>query len=221
MNYIKAADEVLPMVKLSLLPKEPKFFAFFQQQADNIVKMAQQLKDMIYIWQNVKERASVLADMEADGDAITHDIMTLLHRTFVTPLDREDISALAHALDEIADLIHAAADTMYLYRVDGPTERAKELCDILLKAVTEVRESVSILDAKIQGPELLRRSVTINQIENSADMVYRAALAELFDQPRDMAYVVKWREIYKIMESAIDGCEYFANLLEGIAIKYG
>ncbi len=209
------------MVKLSLLPKEPKFFAFFQQQAQNIVKMAHQLKDMLYMWQNIKERASVLADMEQDGDAITHDIMTLLHRTFVTPLDREDISALAHSLDEIADHIHATADTLYLYRVEGPTDRAKELCDILLQAALEVESGVALLDTKINGPELLKKSVIINQIENSADIVYRRALAELFEQPHDMAYVVKWREIYKIMEAAIDGCEYFANLLEGIAVKYG
>ena len=115
------------MPKFSLFPKETKFFAFFEQEAENIVKMAQQLKDMIYIWQNVKERASVLADMEQDGDAITHDIMTLLYRSFITPLDREDISSLAHSLDDIADRIHAIADTLYLYGIEGPTDRAKEL----------------------------------------------------------------------------------------------
>ena len=138
------------MNKFSLIPKETKFFAFFQQQAENIVKMAQQLKDMIYIWQNVKERASVLADMEQDGDAITHDIMTLLHRTFITPFDREDISALAHSLDDIADRIHAVADTLYLYKIEGPTDRAKELCDIILKAVLEVEGGVSEINSRIR-----------------------------------------------------------------------
>lgn len=208
------------MAKFSLIPKETKFFAFFEQQADNIVKMAQQLKDMIYIWQNVKERASVIADMEQDGDAISHDIMKLLDRSFITPFDREDISALAHALDDVADSIHAVADMLYLYQIEGPTDRAKEMCDLILKAASEVKGGVSDINSGIQEAELLRKCMTINQIENNGDIVYRAALAELFDQPHDMAFVIKWREIYKIMESAIDGCEDVANVLEGIAIKY-
>ena len=200
------------MGKLSLFPKEKKFFAFFEQQAQNIVQMAQQLKDMIYIWENVKERAGVLADMEQEGDAITHDIMTLLHRSFITPFDSQDISSLANSLDDIADCIHAVADTLYLYGVERPNDRAKELSDIILKAVLEVQGGLS---------EILKRCVTINQIENSGDVVYHTALVELFIQPNDMASIVKWREIYKKMESAIDGCEVFADILEGIAIKYG
>jgi predicted phosphate transport protein (TIGR00153 family) len=208
------------MPKFSLIPKETKFFAYFQQQAENIVKMAQQLKDMVYIWQNVKERAVILADMEQDGDAITHDIMTLLHRTFITPLDREDLSELAYALDDIADRIHAVADTLYLYKIEGPTDRAKELSDIILQAVTEVARGISDVSQGINRPELLKRSEMINQIENSGDAVYRAALAEIFDHPQDMAFIVKWREVYKKMEATIDGCEDCADVLEGIAIKY-
>ena len=126
------------MRKLSLVPREKRFFAFFEQQAENLVKMAQQLKDMIYIWQNVRERASVLADMEQDGDAITHDIMTLLHRSFVTPFDREDISSLAYSLDDIADRIHEIADTLYLCGIESPTDRAKELCDIISKSCFDI-----------------------------------------------------------------------------------
>jgi uncharacterized protein len=220
MSHIVAARGALPMGRFSLLPKELKFFAFFEQEAENIVKMAQQLKDMFYIWQNVKERAKVLADMEQEGDAITHDIMTLLHRTFVTPLDREDIAELAHSLDIIADRIHAVADLAYLYRIEGPTDRAKELCDIVLQAVVEVKGGLSEINSNIRKTELHQRCVTINQIENYADSVYRTALVELFARTDDMASVVKWREIYQKMESTIDGCEDVANILEGIAIKY-
>jgi uncharacterized protein len=208
------------MPSFSLVPKETKFFAFFEQQADNIVKMAHQLKDMVFIWQNIKERASVLADMEQDGDAITHDIMTLLHRTFVPPLDREDITELAHALDEIANRIHAVADTLYLYNVESPTDRAREMADIILKAAQEVRVGVSEINAKMRKPELINRCISINQMENSGDIVYRKALVELFAQTSDMASIVKWREIYQKMESAVDACEAFANILEGIALKY-
>jgi uncharacterized protein Yka (UPF0111/DUF47 family) len=174
---------------------------------------------MINVWQNLKERAKILSDMEQDGDAITHNIMNLLRCSFITPIDREDISSLANSMDNIADRIHAVADTLYLYRVEGPTKRAKELCDILLIAVIEVSGGISELSSGIRHPELHQRCVTINQIENSGDLVYRTALAELFENPSDMAYIVKWREVYKKLEAAIDGCENLADILEGIAIK--
>jgi uncharacterized protein len=214
------AGGVSPVVKLTLFPKETRFFAFFEQQAENIVHMAQQLQDMINSPQNLKERASIIADMEGDGDAITHDIMKLLYRSFITPLDREDISSLANSLDNIADMIHIVADTFYLYKIEKSTDKAKELSDIILKAVMEVEGSVTEIKSTVNQPELLKRCVAINQIENSSDAVYHAALAELFAQPHDMILVVKWREIYKHMKSTLVGCEHFADVLESIAVKY-
>jgi uncharacterized protein len=208
------------MPRFSLMPKETRFYAYFEQQAENIVKMAQQLKDMIYIWQNVKERAKVIAEMEQDGDAITHDIMTLLNRSYITPIDREDIIAITHALDDIADRIHAIADTLYLYRIESPTERSKELCEIILKAAQEVKAGVLDIRVNMRQPDLLARTEAINQVENAGDKIYHAALAEVFSEPTDMAYIVKWREVYKKMEATIDGCEVFADVLEDIAIKY-
>lgn len=112
MFHIVATGGALPIRRLSLFPEEMKFFAFLEQQAENIVKMAQQLKDMVTIWQNVKERANVLSDMEQDGDAITHNMMMLLHRSFIPPIDKEDVSSLAHSLDDIADRIHEVSDTL-------------------------------------------------------------------------------------------------------------
>ncbi len=208
------------MGKFSLLPKETKFFAFFEQQAENLVKMAQQLKDMVNTWQNLKERASVLADMEQEGDAIAHDITTLLHRTFVTPLDREDISGLTQAMDVVADRIHEVADIIFLYQVEDPTDRAKELCEIILQSVLEVKSGVLEINTNIRKNELHQRCVTINQIENYGDSVYRSALVELFSHTDDMASIVKWREIYQKLESTTDACEDVANILEGIGIKY-
>jgi uncharacterized protein len=206
---------------LNLLPREKKFFAFYEQQAENIVKMAQQLKDMVYVWSNLKERASLIGEMEQEGDAISHNINRLLANTFVTPFDREDITALADSLDEIADLIHEVADSLYLYGIEKTTAKAREMSEIILLAVLEVEKGVSEITGNIRKPDLLKRCVTINQIENSGDVVFRAALAELFDKPDDIALIVKWREIYKHMETAIDRCEDFADVLEGIAIKYG
>jgi uncharacterized protein len=208
------------MANISLFPKDKKFFAYFDQQASNIVQMAQQLKDLVYIWENVKERVAVLADMEQDGDAIKHDITMLMHSSFITPIDREDISELTNAMDDVADSIHDAADALYLYSVERPGGRARELADLILQAAQEVESGVSEIKGKISQPDLLKRSMAINQIENSGDAVYRAALVELFINPKDMASVVKWREIYKKMESAIDGCEVIANVLEGFGAKY-
>jgi uncharacterized protein len=206
--------------KFSFIPKEKRFFAYFEQDADNLVKMAHQLKDMFYIWQNVKERAAIIADMENAGDAITHDLMTLLHRTFVTPLDREDITALADAMDVIADRIHEVADLAYLYGIEGPVDTAKQMCDVILQAVQEVRTGVLEVNVNIRKKELLQRCVTINQIENYGDGVFRSAMVDLFGRTTDMVSIIKWREIYEKLESTIDACEDVANILEGIALKY-
>ena len=189
------------MPKFSFFPKDVKVFAFLEQDAENTVKMAKQLKDMIYIWQNVKERAGIIADMEQEGDAITHDIMRYLYRSLITPLDREDLSLLANALDDIADRIHAVADIAYLYGITGPTDFAKQLGDIIMKAVLEVEGGISELSTNIRVPELLKRCVAIHEIENSGDIVYHAALGDLFTHQYDIFYIVKWREIYKKMES--------------------
>jgi predicted phosphate transport protein (TIGR00153 family) len=208
------------LFKLSLIPKEKKFFAFFEQGTQNAVKIAQQLKDMVYIWKNVKERVGVINDLEHQGDAITHQIFEQLHRSVITPFDREDIALLAHSLDDVTDFIHAAADAMLLYKVERPTHRAKELVDIIVQAVVEVERAVSEIHNRIGRKQLLKRCVEINRLENMGDSVYRSAMAELFDDSADFAGLIKWREIYKNMESVIDRCEDIANILEGVAIKY-
>jgi uncharacterized protein len=207
------------MVKFSFLPTEPKFSAFFEQQSGNIVKMARQLNDVLYVWQNVKERVDIISDMEQDGDAITHDIMKLLHRTFVTPFDREDIVSLTQSLDDVADLIHEVADTIVLYRIKSPTEMAKKLSDVILKAVLEVEAGVSDVQSKKGTLDLVKRCATIHQIEKSGNIVYRTALSDLFKQPDDLVFVIKWQAIYKKMEKAINVCENCADVLEGIAIE--
>lgn len=208
------------MFKLSLIPREKKFFVLFEQSAQNAVKITQQLKDMVHIWENVKERVGVITDLEHQGDAITHQIFGQLHRTMITPFDREDIALLAHSLDDVADFIHAAADAMFLYKVERPTPRAKELAEIALQAVAEVENAVSELHDRIGRNHLLKRCIEINRLENLGDSVYRSAMAELFDDSADIANLIKWREIYNHLESVIDRCEDIANILEGVSMKY-
>jgi predicted phosphate transport protein (TIGR00153 family) len=208
------------LFKLSLIPREKKFFVLFEQSAQNAVKITQQLKDMVYIWENVKERAEVITDLEHQGDAITHHIFEQLHHSVITPFDREDIALLAHSLDDLADFIHAAADAMFLYKVERPTQRAKELVEIVVQSVAEVEKAISEVHDRIGRKQLLKRCVEINRLENMANSVYRSAMAELFDDSTDIAGLIKWREIYNHMESVANRCEDIANILEGVSIKY-
>jgi predicted phosphate transport protein (TIGR00153 family) len=206
--------------RFSLFPREEKFFVLFEQSAQNVVKIAQQLRDLVGTWENVKERVKIITSLEHDGDAITHQIIAQLHRSFITPLDREDIALLAETLDDITDLIHSSADAMLLYKVDSPTDKVKELVGILVRASAEVDKGVAQIHARIDRDKLLKSSMEINRLENMGDSLYRSALAELFVDSPDFTYLIKWREIYEDIESAIDKCEDIANVLEGIALKY-
>lgn len=208
------------MFRLSLIPREKKFFALFEQSTENAVKIAQQMKDMVYIWENVKERVGIINDLEHQGDAITHQIFEQLHRSVITPFDREDIALLAHSLDDVTDFVHEAADAMLLYKIERPTNRAKELADIVVQSVAEVNRAVAEIHTRIDRKQLLDRCVEINRLENVGDSVFRSAMAELFDDSGDLAGLIKWREIYTQMESVIDRCEDIANILEGVAMKY-
>lgn len=207
-------------MKFSLMPKERRFAILFEQSAHNAVKIAQQLNDMVCTWEDVQERLGIITDLEHEGDATTHQIIAQLHRSFITPFDREDIALLAHSLDEITDFIHSSADMMVLYKVGQPTGRARELADIIVQTATEVEKAVSEIRDRIDREKLLKRCMEINRLENEGDSVYRAALAELFSDSTETAYLIKWREIYEHMENAIDSCEDVANVLEGVALKY-
>ena len=210
------------MVKFHFIPRQEKFFDLFEESAQNAVRTAQGLKGLVDNWQGIEWKVSEITELEHRGDTITHQIIAQLHRTFVTPFDREDMAMLAHTLDDITDFIHAASDAMLLYKVDYPTQRAKELADIIVQAATEVEQAMPRLRKHgAELKEILKHCVEINRLENSADRVYRSALAELFGDSTDVTHIIKWREIYEHMESATDRCEDVANVLEGVAIKHG
>ena len=208
------------MFRFPFIPREEKFFDLFEGSARNMVKAAQGLKEMVDNWNNVEGRVSEITELEHHGDIITHQIMEQLHRTFVTPFDREDIALLAHVLDDVTDFIQAAADAMLIYKVDYPSQRAKELADIIVQATAEVERAIPLLRRRAQLKQVLERCVEINRLENMADRVFRSAMAELFSDSPDMADVIKWREIYEHMESATDRCEDVADVLEGVALKH-
>jgi len=169
----------------------------------------------------VEAKAKELKELEHKGDVITHEVVARLHRTFVTPIDREDITLLVHRLDDVMDFIEAAGRTAFLYRIAQPTERAQELARIVLKMARKLNEVVPRLRRRDQFPWILKQCVEINTLENEADDVQHTALAELFEVCHlDACEVIKWREIYEHLESATDRGEDVANVLEGIVLKH-
>jgi predicted phosphate transport protein (TIGR00153 family) len=208
------------MPRFPFIPREESFFGLFEQSAQNMVKAAQGLKRMVDSGENIEARVGEITELEHQGDTITHQIIAQVHRTFVTPFDREDIALLAHTLDDVTDFIHAAADAMLIYKVKCPTPRAKELADIIVQAAAEVERAMPQLRHPAKLKQVLERCVEINRLENMADRVFRSAMGELFDDSTDIAQIIKWREIYEHMESATDRCEDVANVLEGVALKH-
>jgi len=208
------------MVKLNFMPQEHKFFDLFEESAKNISKAARSLKDMLDTWQFIDSHVAEITEMEHAGDTITHQVISMLHRTFVTPFDREDIALLAHTMDDIIDFIHASADAMFIYKIASPTQRAKELADVIVQGAAEMEKAVAGLRKKSEFKNMLDHCVEMNRLENAADRIYRAAIGELFENTSDIATVIKWREIYEHMESATDRCEDVANVLEGVALKH-
>jgi uncharacterized protein len=207
------------MVKLSIIPREPKFYELFEQGAKSMVHAALKLKELVYNWEKNEALVAEITEIEHQADMVTHQVMAHLHKTFVTPFDREDISNLAGSIDDVTDFIQAAADAMLVYKIEQPGKKAKELADIIVQATLEVQKAVNQLKNRKEVQQMLAVCVEINRLENMADRIYRAALGELFDGTVNLADVIKWREIYEHMETATDRCEDVADAIEGIALK--
>jgi predicted phosphate transport protein (TIGR00153 family) len=204
-----------------LTPRDTRFYDLFEQDTTNLLTGARALVDMFdESCTDRPTRAQEIKDFEEHGDSITHEIIKRLHRSFVTPIDREDIAVLAHTLDSVMDFVEAAARTLVLYRMDEPTPRAKELARIVLGVATRLHEVMPYLRQRKQFARILRACVDINRLENEADAVHHAAQAELFESCSNAIDVIKWRELYQHLENATDMGEDVANALEGIVLKH-
>lgn len=208
------------MPKLSFIPRQPKFYDLFEKSTANLVVAAGKLVDLFDDYTDLELKVSRLKDLEHEGDTITHEIMHNLHRTFVTPFDREDIAKLANSLDDVMDFIEAAARSCLLYRIDKPINRACELAAIILLCTHKLNEVMPLLHHRDQFDKVLEQCIEINRLENEADDVNHAALAELFDNTKDLSQIIKWREILEHMESATDRAEDVANVLEAVVLKH-
>ena len=201
-----------------LIPREEAFFELFKKAAHNMIEGSRLLKVMMEDFRSPIEQAQGIKDIEHIGDGLTHDIAFRLNRTFITPIDREDIHDLASALDDILDVTEEIADRFVLFKVTKPTPMAIKLADILYQASVAVGSGVDRLG--LAHPELKGCSMRVVSLENEADRVSRDAISALFEKETDPITVIKWKEIYENFEAGTDRCEDVANILERIAIKH-
>lgn len=206
----------------SFMPREDRFFGLMRSGAENVKKATRLLVVMMTDYKDPHARWADIKRVEELGDHIIHETMRNLHRTFVTPLDREDIAALGERIDDIVDAIEEAARYMVEYKIEAPTPQAIELAKILDRGAAVLYEAVDKL--RFRGGKLkdiLPHAVELNQLENEADQVTSKATAELFAHDTPVIMVIKWRDIYAQLELAADKMEDAANVLEGIVLKNG
>jgi uncharacterized protein len=206
------------MARLSQLfaPKEREFFDLFEEASANIVRAAELLERLLDQWPDQGELGRDVVVCEHEGDRITHDIIQRLNSTFVTPIDREDIFALASGMDDIVDYIEEVSDFLGLYRIEAPMEQAQQLASILREATTQIAGAVPRLRT---FRDIGHYTVEIHRLENEGDRVVRQSLASLFERGIDPMLVIRWKDIFERLEDAIDACEHTANVLQGIVIK--
>jgi predicted phosphate transport protein (TIGR00153 family) len=202
-----------------LFPSKIDFFEMFDRSLENLSRAANVLVDTFNNFEHFEKKAKAIYEYEQEGDMITHEIMKELNKTFLTPIDREDIHALASRVDDVLDLIWAAVDRMVVYRIDKPTpevisiaEDLQMTTDILKKALRELRTK--------QYTRVQEHCIEINRLENRIDRKYRDALGKLLNDNHDPVYIIKWKDIYQLFEDASDRAEDIANILEGVVLKY-
>jgi uncharacterized protein len=206
------------MARFSLLPRDERFFEDFVGMAEELRGGARLLKQMLAVEPPDVSKADEIKDIEHICDGRTRAIIDRLNRTFVTPLDREDIHALAISLDDVMDAIDAAAAVTRLYKITRVRAGARRLTEIIVDATDRLCEALAVLEKKQGVVELCAR---VDQLEREADRVHQDAIVALFDEEHDPIVVIKWKEILDFLENATDRCEDVANLLEGVIVKNG
>jgi uncharacterized protein len=204
-------------MRLPLIPREERFFDMFVEDAANVLAGARILESFFQSYGERERIAAQLQELEHRGDQISHEIGHKLEETFVTPFDREDIHALISRLDDILDLIEEVADTCILYHITEPTEVASQQAAIIAKQCVELREALTKL-RHFRGLE--QHWIEIHRLENEGDQIVRHAIAGLFNDGDNPLDVIKWKDVYDLLERAIDACEDAANVIERIVVKH-
>jgi uncharacterized protein len=203
-----------------LLPRQTNFFDFFERHAALSVEGARELGKLVESGVRVEDVAKRIKELEHEADEITHDCMETLHKTFITPIDRNDIHRIASKLDDIIDLIDGAARQLSLFEIRELPESAREATVVLVQATEAVERAVKGLRNMRNATTILGECVRINELENQADRIKAASVARLFREERDPIVVLKWHEIYQALENVTDACEDVANVIEGIVLEH-
>ena len=199
-----------------LVPNERAYFELFEEAGRNVLHTAELLDTMLADYPDSKHLAADIKGCEHEGDRITHDIIDRLNHTFVTPIDREDILALASALDDTVDYTEEVADYLGIYRIEAPMEQAIQLASVLHAAASEIAKAIP----QLRGfRDISSHTVEINRLENEGDRITRGAMASLFDTGIDPMVVIRWKDLFERLEAAIDSTERVANIMEGVVIK--
>lgn len=202
------------------VPREEKFFDLFEEVSTHMVDAAKTLELLLSDMSRAEHHAAKIKDLEHKCDELTHRTMDMLHKTFITPLDREDIHGLISRLDDVVDLIDAVSGRIYLYDLRDITPEMRSMAETSRMATELIAKTVVTLD-KIKNPkEVLQNCIEINRLENDADRVLRTAMAKLFREETNAIEVIKKKEIYQLLESITDKCEDVANIIESIVIEY-
>jgi len=203
-----------------LLPREDDFFALFERHAALTVEGAAEFRRLVSGEHNVKALAKRVKEIEHETDVITHTCVERLHRTFITPFDRDDIHRLISRMDDVMDLIDSAAARIALYEVSPMTPAVRELAEVLLKATRALATAVAGLRDLKRPQAILDACIEVNRLENEGDEILRSAVGALFREATDPLLVMKWKEIYDALEHATDRCEDVANTIEGVVLEH-
>jgi predicted phosphate transport protein (TIGR00153 family) len=199
-----------------IIPRETKFFDLFEEMATNVTDGARVLRGILQNFDNVEAQVEKIKEIEHRGDDMTHAVITKLNQTFITPFDREDIHKLASSLDDVLDFVNAAGQRLVLYKISGATPAAAELAGLIVRQSEELTKAVSLLE---KNKHVLEHCVEINRLEDEADSVCRAAIADLFENEKDPIALIKMKELYEVLEMATDKAEDAANVLEAVVLK--
>jgi uncharacterized protein len=201
------------------MPQEGRFYDYFNEHAAAIVEGSRELADLMHNFDNLERRAYSIETIEKKADKITHQTVDLLHKTFITPLDRDAIHTLITTMDDILDLIEDVAHSIFLYDIKSVTPEAQKLADICVACADKVQAAVKLLPKTENAASLLLLCEEIDKLESDADHVMRAAMAKLFREEPNTLNIIKMKEIYELLETVTDKCEDVANILEGIVVE--
>jgi predicted phosphate transport protein (TIGR00153 family) len=203
-------------VALRLTPQKREFFSLFTQASANSRDIARVLVDLLDDWPESREKLRDIRELEHEGDRLTHEVINLLNRTFVTPFDRDDMYRLISVIDDVCDHIDEAADNIDAYEVRDVPEKARQQAEVIYRAATRLHEAVERLEG---FKDSARQLAALRELEDEGDRLSREAIAELFRSGADPLTIIRWKDIHEQLEEAVDACENAADVLEAILVK--